>query len=322
MKANHHRFDVVDALAGALAGSKPLTYRGLLVARSVASHRLYDQFEASVRRRWPEHDCGTFAGRIFYSAVSRLLSRLCDQAIRHADLVNVANHEEAEFVEHGFRPRRVIVQPYGLTSENQRALSEAAAPAQRRLAEKKVCFLGMWGPRKGSRIWREIVRLVRRHVPDAQFVFLGTMVAPEVVRKDLGSESDHGVEMIPEFSPDNLPQLLSDCTAGGFPSYVEAFGLAILEQLAAGIPTVAFDQGGPRDILKHLHQLLVPVGDVEQFANALVRVLQLSPADYQRLSEQSVATACTYRWSDIAENTLAEYRLTSGSVLQEHPALR
>ena len=38
------------------------------------------------------------------------------------------------------------------------------------------------------------------------------------------------------YQPDALPQLLSDCTVAAFPSYVEGFGLAVVEQLAAGIP--------------------------------------------------------------------------------------
>ena len=114
---------------------------------------------------------------------------------------------------------------------------------------------------------------------------------------------------MPEFSPAELAVLLSTCTVGAFPSYVEGFGLAILEQLAAGVPTVAFDQGGPRDILgDRLPELLVPTGDVEAFAAGLVRVLRLEPSDYARLMQESINTAERFSWSEIAQNTLEEYR--------------
>ena len=64
-----------------------------------------------------------------------------------------------------------------------------------------------------------------------------------------------------------------DCTVGAFPSYVEGFGLAVLEQLAAGLPTVAYNLPGPRDILKStLPDLLVPCGDAEKFAATLCQV--------------------------------------------------
>src|SRR6476619_6073202 len=67
IKAKSNRFDVVDALIGSLSTSKRnLGFSGLLVARSVGSHRLYDQFERSVDVRWPGHKIGTFAGKLFY----------------------------------------------------------------------------------------------------------------------------------------------------------------------------------------------------------------------------------------------------------------
>jgi glycosyltransferase involved in cell wall biosynthesis len=91
---------------------------------------------------------------------------------------------------------------------------------------------------------------------------------------------------------------------------VEGFGLAVLEQLAAGIPTVAFDQGGPRDILRPaMPELLVPTGDVESFANTLVRILQLELREYERLGRLSVETVQRYSWSKIADETVQQYRL-------------
>jgi glycosyltransferase involved in cell wall biosynthesis len=311
VRQNAGRFDVIDFLVGSLSGSKKaLGFDGLLVARSVASPRLYDRFERSVPKRWPGHDNGTLGGRLFYGAVDRWLMRISDAAMRDADLINVANQEEAEFLKDFFNGSSpIIVEPYGLTSPNHQALISRAASASERLQQKRIAFLGMWGPRKGSRIWGEIVRRIRERMPDAQFSFLGTMVPGEAVLRDVGPESAAAVDTVAEFSPDQLPDLLSNCTVGAFPSYVEAFGLAVLEQLAAGIPTVAFDQGGPRDILRtSLPELLVPTGDVEAFANALVRILNLPLADYENLARRSIETARRYSWSAIAQNTIERYR--------------
>jgi glycosyltransferase involved in cell wall biosynthesis len=114
---------------------------------------------------------------------------------------------------------------------------------------------------------------------------------------------------VPEYRPDELPTLLANCTVGAFPSYVEGFGLAVIEQLAARIPTVAFDQGGPRDILNAtLPQLLVPLDDVGRFADAVVTTLSLPLVEYQQLGETSVKTASRYSWSDIANHTIDKYR--------------
>jgi glycosyltransferase involved in cell wall biosynthesis len=313
VRTNAGQFDVVDALAGSLSAPKSrLGFQGLLVARSVGSHRLYDDFERSVRSRWPRANHGTFAGRLFYSVLNGWLMNISDAAIERADLINVPNNEEAAFLrdQSGIK-RPVMVQPYGLHSDNRRALISAARPVADRLKNRTISFIGMWAPRKGSRIWGEIVRRVSERIPDVRFSFLGTMTEPSAVRHDIGADFGGRIEVISEFSPDELPTLLSKCAVGAFPSYVEGFGLAVLEQLAAGIPTVAFDEGGPRDILQAaLPELLVPTGNIESFANALARILESELSEYERLVRLSLETAQKYSWSKIAQDTIRQYRST------------
>lgn len=59
----------------------------------------------------------------------------------------------------------------------------------------------------------------------------------------------------------------------------ESFGNVIVEALSAGLPVVATDCGGPREILDHpLQGSLVPVGDADALAGALARWL-VAPGD-------------------------------------------
>jgi glycosyltransferase involved in cell wall biosynthesis len=311
VKENAGRFDVIDALIGSLPMSKEkLGFVGLLVARSVGLYRLYDRFEMSARQRWPHRARGKFLGRIFYSLIRCWLTRASDQAVRHADLINVPNEDEAVCLRRELGSAdRIIVQPYGLTNDRRRALLEAAAPATVRLAGKKVSFIGMWAARKGSHDWAQIIRRVRENIPDARFCFLGTMVEADTISSDLGDSSRCGVEFISEYSPDDLPKLLSDCAAGAFPSYVEGFGLAVLEQLAAGIPTIAFDVPGPRDILREqLPELLVAPGEIDGFAAAICKLLKSDLAAYDSLSKRCAEISAAFNWRTIAGNALAEYR--------------
>jgi glycosyltransferase involved in cell wall biosynthesis len=320
VKENAGRFEVIDALIGSFGGSKTdLRFGGLLAARSVGSHRLYDQFERSIPRLWPGPRPGSFLGKIFHSALNHRLVQISDAAIRRADLVNVPNREEADYLrkETG-RDQAIIVQPYGLTSGTRRALAQAAASPSLRLAQKRIGFVGMWSPRKGSKIFGEIVRRVRQAIPDARFSFLGTMVDPKMVLADLELDSPQGVESVPEFPPADLPRLLSNCSVGAFPSYVEGFGLALLEQLAAGLPTVAFDQGGPRDMLgNRLPELLVPTGNFEAFAEGLVKILRLDVPAYEQLVSESMKISEQFSWSHIAEETLQQYRAHLNQLKQQ-----
>jgi glycosyltransferase involved in cell wall biosynthesis len=59
-------------------------------------------------------------------------------------------------------------------------------------------------------------------------------------------------------------------------SRVEGFGNTLAEGMAYGLPAVAFDcEVGPRAIVRHgVDGILVPLGEVDQFARALSELMQ------------------------------------------------
>lgn len=310
IRKNADRFDVIDALIITLPFSKKsLRFRGLLVARSVGLFLLYEKFELAAARRWTPAK-GKLLGRLFYSFFNRRARAASQSSIRSCDLLNLPNADELVCVRNEIDSEKpAIVQPYGLRPERGHALFDAAARVETRRQKKKIVFIGMWSPRKGAKDWGRIVRIVRQRTPDASFLFLGTMIASEKVWKDLEMEPADFIEIVPQFDPDQLPRLLSDCTVGAFPSYVEGFGMAVVEQLAAGLPTVAYDAPGPRDILRgELARLLVPIGDTERFAEVICNLLADDLAAYRQLSAQSVETARRFSWPEIARDTAAQYQ--------------
>ncbi|MCA1659445.1 MAG: glycosyltransferase, partial [Verrucomicrobiaceae bacterium] len=201
----------------------------------------------------------------------------------------------------------ILVQPYGLTEERRTALENNALDPAARLAQRRVCFIGMWSARKGAYDWRAIIEAIQREIPDARFLFLGTMVDTATVERDLGAAAMKDVELVSEYDPEDLPQLLANCTVGAFPSYAEGFGLAVIEQLAARLPTVAYNTAGPRDILHELPELLVPSGDIAEFSAALVRLLRLDAPSYAKLAERSAGAARKFSWPSVARDTIRSY---------------
>jgi glycosyltransferase involved in cell wall biosynthesis len=311
VRRNAGRFDVIDALIGSLPMSKKeLGFSGLLVARSVGLYRLYDRFEATAPRRWPQRSRGKFLGRVFYRLVHHWLVRASDDAVRHADLINVPNESEAECLRGEVGSElQIMVEPYGLTGERRRELFLAAASASMRLAAKTVSFIGMWAARKGAHDWSNIIARIRERIPEARFRLLGTMVDSSVVGAELKSGAITGLQLVSEYAPEELAQLLSDCAVGVFPSYAEGFGLGVLEQLAAGIPTVSFDVPGPRDVLgATIPELLVPPGDIDALSRAASSLLNLAPAEYEKLSRRCADIAANFDWTIIAGNTIERYR--------------
>lgn len=119
---------------------------------------------------------------------------------------------------------------------------------------------------------------------------------------------EDAVDIIPNYDSTELPELLSDVTVGAFPSYIEGFGFAVLEKLACGIPTVAYDVPGPRETLSNFEgSFLVTQGDTEQFSHRLVELLRYDETAYSQLSEFCIEVAQKFSWDRIASETLGVY---------------
>jgi glycosyltransferase involved in cell wall biosynthesis len=79
-----------------------------------------------------------------------------------------------------------------------------------------------------------------------------------------------------------LPCLLSDCSVGVFPSYLEGFPFGVLEMLSASIPVFAYKVPGPSMMLEQ--QYLIPVGNYESLSNGVIKLLK----NPQRLAQSRV----------------------------------
>ena len=319
IRRNADRFDVIDCLIGVLPFRKnALRFRGLLVARSVGLYRLYDQFLRRSRILWPDQPKGRWFGRLFHRLLDWRSWKDSEKSVRYCDLLNLPSEDERlELARDPELRVPAVVLPYGLSEEFREALAAAATPSAERLRRKRVCFIGMWSLRKGSRDWPRIMAAICQHHPGVEFLFLGTMFDEAVVRSELGPDESQRIFCQPFFKESDLPSLLADCAVALFPSYVEGFGLAVLEQLAAGLPTIAYDIPGPRQILHSQRaRLLTPVGDTAALAARASEILALSVPDYERLSAECSAIARSYRWSEIASHTIDQYRAALRSVGQ------
>ena len=108
-----------------------------------------------------------------------------------------------------------------------------------------------------------------------------------------------------------LASLLRGADAFAFPSRHEAFGIALLEAMAAGTPAVAAASGGIPELAGGGQALLVAPEDAGQLADALVRIVHDEPLR-QRLVLAGRAQAEDLSWSRLAQRYLALYREVCG----------
>jgi glycosyltransferase involved in cell wall biosynthesis len=202
-----------------------------------------------------------------------------------------------------------VMFPFGLSAARRTAFLQVRAGVAERLASRTVAFIGTWNPRKGARDWPGIVGRLRELIPEVRFLFLGTGIGRELVLRDFPPQDHPSLEVIPSFESDELPGLLSRATVGAFPGYLEGFGFSVLEKIAAGLPTVAYDAPGARDTLRPQKiSTLVPAGDPEAFATRIAEILTASPTAWAELSEDSSRIAACHSWPEIARQTFDTYR--------------
>ncbi len=71
-----------------------------------------------------------------------------------------------------------------------------------------------------------------------------------------------------------MAELYREADAFVLASRAETFGVVYIEAMAAGLPVIATDCGGPADFIRADNGLLIPVGDEKALADAMERMIR------------------------------------------------
>ena len=97
-------------------------------------------------------------------------------------------------------------------------------------------------------------------------------------------------------------------------SHYEGFPMVMIEAMACGLPAVSFDfKCGPKDIIKEGENgLIVPDGDIDALADAMVRLMK-DDALRQKMGEEAKKVVETFseakvmsKWMDLYEEAIAD----------------
>jgi glycosyltransferase involved in cell wall biosynthesis len=106
----------------------------------------------------------------------------------------------------------------------------------------------------------------------------------------------------------DVPQLMRDAAIFVRPSSLEGMSLTVLEAMATGLPVVATLVGGTSEVLRDgVHGYLVPAGDSQVLADALIKML-----DERSLAEEMgrrgrELVVSNYKWDAVVNKTESVY---------------
>jgi len=135
-----------------------------------------------------------------------------------------------------------------------------------------ILFVGNLFPRKGVRYLLEASKAIIQQHPDALFVITGVGPLEEELKAQARQINPARFLFI-GFRRD-IPLLLNLATLLVLPSLTEGLPQTILEAYACGVPVVATDVGGVKDILQDgEHGFILPPGDPTAIAEAVNTLL-------------------------------------------------
>jgi glycosyltransferase involved in cell wall biosynthesis len=238
-----------------------------------------------------QHSALHFSG---HPPTARLQRLLFAHAVGRARVIAVADHIAAQLVDVGLDPRRVDMIPNGVPLPAPSPSDPGRPPT--------IGILARVDPGKGIDTFVEAARLLQgRGIRFVAGVVAGPFAEFEV-RLRAGAAAA-GVELIESVDGETF---LRDIDILAFPSRHEGSPLVLLEALALGVPVVAADVPGVREIVEpEGAAALVPAGDAQALADTLGSLVDDASRRASLGERGRAVVASRYRLESMLDRTIA-----------------
>ncbi len=169
---------------------------------------------------------------------------------------------------------------------------------------KIILYVGRLSYEKNLTALLSAFRAIEVEEPDAHLVLVGDGPARHDLERTLAG---HRALFTGYLRGEALAEAYASADLFAFPSTTETFGQAVLEALASGLPVVAYDAEGVRDLVEHNQTgLLVPPGDTDAFTCSL-RTLLAHAEQRALMSVRARSTAERRTWDSVMDDLLQTY---------------
>jgi glycogen synthase len=205
--------------------------------------------------------------------------------------------------------RQQLIDRYDADPAKVRVIYNSVRPTERleRIDPRKrfVLYVGRLAAMKGVDTFLRSAARISTQFPDVLFVIAGE--GPEYARLiHLATRLDIGdrVMFLGKVTDEEREVLLSGASVFVLPSVVEPFGIAALEAMAAGVPTILSKTSGVAEISSSSFR--VDFWDVDEFASRIAELLEY-PTLRVTMGERGRWEALREGWPERARQTVAVY---------------
>lgn len=165
-----------------------------------------------------------------------------------------------------------------------------------------ILFVGRLDPRKGLECLLKAFPLILKNHPSARLIVVGGGRPPKRYLGHMDATVAEQVSFEGVVSPEVIPSYYASCDVYCSPATGrESFGIVLLEAMASGVPVVASDIDGYREVIADGKDgLLVRPGDPQAIARAISDLLSNAHAR-ARLGENGRAKALQFSWERVTE---------------------
>ncbi len=223
-----------------------------------------------------------------------LFERIIPAVYRGLPCVAVSESTRDDLAHRGLDPADITVIRNGVELDD-------LGPATERFATPTIVYLGRLKRYKRVDLVLKAVARLRQRGIEVDTIVAGkgdARASLESAVHDLGIADQ--VRFAGFVSEEQKGELLSRSWAHVLTSPKEGWGIVSMEASACGTPTVASDSPGLRETVRHGETgYVVPHGDVDALADALLRVMEPRNRDKLGLAARSMAEE--YSWEAIAD---------------------
>jgi phosphatidylinositol alpha-mannosyltransferase len=246
---------------------------------------------------------GTFHAYLDRSRLLEVAAPLVRRVAGRLAATIAVSDAAAGFVRRALPELEPVVIPNGVEVDAFADAAPAALPDGRRIA-----WTHRLDPQKGFGVALPAFAALLEDVPDAHLVVGGDGADRRLVG-ELGADVRARVTMLGSVPHERVAGVLRACEVAIAPATgQESFGIALVEAMAAGVPVVASDIPGYREVVRDRREgFLVPPGDAVALAAAIRSVLR-DPALASRLAEGGRARAEAFAWPSVVDRLETVYR--------------